>query len=520
MKSKDGSHLFELIKSMTKSEKRFFKLSAQKHEKEEESIYIKLFDAIEKQREYDENAIREAFKNESFVGRLPMEKYNLYKILLRVLNDYNHEETIDFKIYEALKSARILYSKMLFDQALKVLLAAKKIAFKYDKYILLAEILEVERHCVNSLADPEIIEKELPLIYEQSEYANKMAANLNSYVEIFKNYMFESKNYFSVRNNKDKIRLQEIFEKVVNSENDENCSLEEFIRKNNLLSYYYLKIGNVEEAYKANLSVVKKFEANPERLIENPERYALNIHNMINRCDLLKRKEESDYYYNKMHNIFEDYKIKPNITLSFMIFRMDMNRVNRSIRYVEIEEGLDLILRIEKQMKEVKLKMSWETETLFYYNAAYLCFIGKEYKKALKYLNKVLHNNRKNYRNDVLGFARIMNLILHYELNNFDLIPYAVRSTYRFLEKSDMLNKTEKAIYKFMNYKLPKFVNEREEEQLPAFVELRDELTEIMKDPYELKALEYFDILSWLESKLQKREFEEVMKEKAAVLLY
>ena len=46
--------LFQLVRSMTPPEKRYFRLFAQK----ESSVYLQLFRAIEKQKEYDEAALR------------------------------------------------------------------------------------------------------------------------------------------------------------------------------------------------------------------------------------------------------------------------------------------------------------------------------------------------------------------------------------------------------------------------------------------------------------------------------
>mgnify|MGYP000023314336 CR=1 FL=1 len=57
---KPSNELFQLIKSLTKSEKRYFKLSSSLQSGEKN--YMKLFDIIEIQDEYDEPAIKQKFK--------------------------------------------------------------------------------------------------------------------------------------------------------------------------------------------------------------------------------------------------------------------------------------------------------------------------------------------------------------------------------------------------------------------------------------------------------------------------
>ncbi|MBK6611564.1 MAG: hypothetical protein IPG29_11960 [Sphingobacteriales bacterium] len=55
--------LFDLIKSLTKSEKRFFKIYSSRHVIGNENNYVKLFDAINQQPIYNETALLQRFKN-------------------------------------------------------------------------------------------------------------------------------------------------------------------------------------------------------------------------------------------------------------------------------------------------------------------------------------------------------------------------------------------------------------------------------------------------------------------------
>ena len=65
-----SAHLHSLIKSLTKQEKRYFKLFAQRHTSGKENQYLKLFDAIDAQEVYKEDAIKKKFSKEKFVKQL------------------------------------------------------------------------------------------------------------------------------------------------------------------------------------------------------------------------------------------------------------------------------------------------------------------------------------------------------------------------------------------------------------------------------------------------------------------
>jgi len=107
------------------------------------------------------------------------------------------------------------------------------------------------------------------------------------------------------------------------------------------------------------------------------------------------------------------------------------------------------------------------------------------------------------------------NLILHYELDNTELIEYFVKSTYRLLYKRKRLYKIETHILKFIKNKLPNIFSQKD--LIKAFKKELPILRAFQKDPFEQKAFRYFDFVSWLESKIENRPFAEIVKEKALI---
>ena len=57
MSSKNSDQLFQLIQSLSKGEKRHFKLFATRHKGGENAKFLKLFDMINAQKEYSEDKI-------------------------------------------------------------------------------------------------------------------------------------------------------------------------------------------------------------------------------------------------------------------------------------------------------------------------------------------------------------------------------------------------------------------------------------------------------------------------------
>jgi hypothetical protein len=110
--------LARLIQSLSKSEKRYFKLftGLQTGEKG----YLRLFDAIDKLGDYDEKKIRKIFEGEDFLKRLPAVKNYLYGQILKSLRVINSGNTVDSQLREMMEDAAILYDKCLYKQCAKV----------------------------------------------------------------------------------------------------------------------------------------------------------------------------------------------------------------------------------------------------------------------------------------------------------------------------------------------------------------------------------------------------------------
>jgi hypothetical protein len=147
---------------------------------------------------------------------------------------------------------------------------------------------------------------------------------------------------------------------------------------------------------------------------------------------------------------------------------------------------------------------------VFYYRIACLYFGSGDNGKAIDFLNLIINQKDPDYREDIQSFARILNLIAHFELGNRQLVEYQVKSVYRFLAKLEDLHEVQKEIFYFLR-KTPRM---RTDEIKEEFISLKDKLTLLEEQPYTRRPFLYLDIISWLESKIENRTVQEVIQEK------
>jgi len=120
MPNRSADAVFQLVKSLEKSEKRNFKLFVRRNSASDELKIIQVFDALDKMTEYnDENLLK---KTRGITKQqLPNLKAHLYKQILASLRLISADGAIDIHLHEMMDHASILYNKGLYIQSLRAL---------------------------------------------------------------------------------------------------------------------------------------------------------------------------------------------------------------------------------------------------------------------------------------------------------------------------------------------------------------------------------------------------------------
>ncbi len=133
--------LYQLILSMTKTEKRFFKVQSQQFNRNEQLQYITLFDILD-QKVFDKEQLDKKIKN-----ALP--KKNISKLTKYLVDNictslllYHKKKIKSIDQYEQLSFVKVLIKKSQFDLARQKLLKLKKEATENEDLLLLLSINE------------------------------------------------------------------------------------------------------------------------------------------------------------------------------------------------------------------------------------------------------------------------------------------------------------------------------------------------------------------------------------------
>lgn len=499
---KPSVELFKLVKSLSKSEKRFFKLSSSLQSGEKN--YLKIFDFIEGQTDYDEEALKDAFKDEVFIKHLPSEKNHLYKLILKSLRSYYSEQSVSSILKQELKNIEILYSKALYKECEKFVSRAKKIAQENEKFYYWFELLAWEKRLMEEAYEEGVFTNDLDALMREEEEVIAKLRNLAEYHIIYSkiNYIFRSGGF--TRNEAEQRVVEEIADyHLIKGKNTALSTRASSI-------CYYIKglcaatNRNYEDSFQFFNRTREILDRNPLIKADLAQRYVLTLSYLL-RCYI------DDRDFEKARKLIDDMRalngkkgfnsIDIEVRIFTNSYNMELSMLQRQGKF---EESVKLIGEIEEKEREYEDKINKEQQVLFTYHKAISYFGIGDYKKALSFVNEVLNDNEQNLRQDIYSFARIFNLVLHYELENYDFLEYVVKSTNRYLSKQGRDFEAENRIIKYIR-KLAKVTSPSDKHEI--FAALKGELDEVLVDHHEKVLLEYFDLLAWINSKLNKTEF-------------
>ncbi len=509
---KPSTELFKLISSLSKSEKRFFKLSSALQSGDKN--YLKIFDYIEAQETYDEEALKETFKDETFIKHLPSEKNHLYKLILKSLRSYYSEQSVSSLLKQEIKNVEILYNKALYKECEKFVSRAKKLAKDHEKFYYWYELLSWEKKLLEEAYEAGEFDRNLDDLIEEEEMVIAKLRNLAEYQVIYSkiNLIFRSGGF--TRTDEER--------KVVEGIADYHL----IKGKNTAISTrassicYYIKglcaatNRNYQDSFQFFNKTREILDRNPEIKADSGQRYVMTMAHLL-RCyidsgDFVKAEELiADLRALEGKKGFDSMDIKVRIFTSTYNLELMLLHARG-----EFDKCMSIIPSIEQSENEYGEKISKEQEILLTYNKAYSYFGCGQYKKALSYINRVLNDNEQNLRQDIYSFSRLFNLVLHLELENYDFLEYSIKSTNRYLNKQDRNFEVENVCIKQIR-KLSRGVHSSE--RIMILENLKDELDELLKDANERVVLEYFNITAWVNSKIYRVSFSEAVKRSESV---
>jgi hypothetical protein len=503
---KTPSHkLFNLIKSLSGSEKRYFKLLVSGNKGEQTSKYIQLFDAIDQQEIFDDEALKtQIYEGEPILSRKYSElKAYLYDLILKSLQGYDEKSSIDFKLKGMLQSIRVLFKRAHYEDCLDLLPKIKKIAYRYESFSQVLEVIKWERQVAYALMDIKYLNDHLERFDQEENDCLAKLKNLSTYQHIFFRLLIHIRKNAVLRTDKQIDDLDSILQNDLLSDLSKATSHRASVTFLRIHALYFYSIHEYDQFHEKSKQCIELIESNKTLQREDISVYISAMSNYILSCGLLGKEKEIEYNLHKMS------RLKPiNLTDKLTIYKQVLGtKLRLFINRGDFDEGLKLLEQHFLERQEFK-RNAFERGA-FYFQYFYIYFGIGDYDKALEYLNEWLNLPRSIERQDLQSLARVLNLIIHYEMENSILLDNLLRSTYRFLKQRNRMYKLERSVLDFIR-DANKAMNAKE--KMATFIALKARFETLAKDPTENVLFQYFNFIAWTDSKIDKTSFAKAVK--------
>ncbi|MEO8664605.1 MAG: hypothetical protein ABI462_03835 [Ignavibacteria bacterium] len=515
---KYSDDIFKLVSSLTKQEKSYFKKFAGSFSDDEGSNYLKFFNEIVSQDlkgiEYDEDKIRKIDFTGKFVKNLSYHKNYLYNMILSSVVFYSRDKKHYIQLNDLISQVEYLNEKSLYEQSLKILIKSKKAAYDTDSYPELLKIINLEKKIFNNISDHEDYEDKNKLLNDEQE---KILDIIQSNLDIYKLYVRAGA--LSRQSGTGFLRKEEVsggYKDIINSDvmKDESHakSFQAKFMFKTIKLLYSLSVSDFETSNSCAEEIVTLIEDNFIGTADWLNKYIISLNNLISTQDRVMKFEESEITIRKMMEIENKY---PDLMTGqekvFVFYSKSVMLMTKYLQCGESDKLKVFLSEVIRGMDKYELKITMQLRIILYYFLGLSYFVISDFESCIKWMGKIINSERSIVSEDYQSHSRIVFLLSYYELKYFDSLEHVLKSTYHFLSKRKRVFKYENIILKYLRRS---FRVKTEKELYVMFDEMQDELKKISDDPFEKHAFDTFNILYWLESKLQKKPLTEFLRER------
>lgn len=508
---KTSEHLFYLIKSLSKSEKRSFKIFANQYSKKGENNYTLLFDAIDKMQVYDHQALIKAMSDRTNAKMISTLKVQLSDLILKSLRQNSASYNYSLKLRQDIDYIEILFQKGLYPQAKKLLEKTVDFARLKEDYLALDQLSILEYNIALKQSNKEDLDHYIDITYPEVRKARETNDTLAEFEFLSVKMRICLLEGATMGRTETLQKLQDIIEhplmNVDITKYPKRCQLD----FHSIWGHYHFVFDHPDEMYfhrKRILEIMKEVDFEKRKWLTHArfllvglstykmfdafDRELEDIHKTIQSIPAQSRTQSfSDELDNTLNNI----------------------KLNRDMDAGDYTVAQTYIPRLEERYGNPSLQIDDNLRMVFFFNFLYAHLASKNYKKALYWSNEILNSpNMRDIRADAHAYVRLQLICINYGLENYDMIRHLVKSAQRYVKKRNLENPLVITFFRFANNHLTEPYSERKEE---AFDQVIAEIEKLAEEESGKISLEYFNTLSWLRSVRNDSSME--IEEKAAL---
>ena len=491
---KSADKLFRLVQSLSKAEKRYFRLYATQQGSKDLN-YLHLFDALDKIDTYSDTKLLQQFGEEAFTNNLPQTKKYLYDAILRSLKLFFADVCISVKLPDSIKDMRVLLNKGMVKQALKQYQRIEQIYTVNEQYGGLFDVLSFgEQLYRTTLTNGEQLKK-VRSIFQQKQMCLQYLNNLNEYIYLRNEIEYTHWRVYPGRSAECVNDLRSYLDHPLLQRGNSTLSLSAEMAYYECLHLVYLGTSDYK-ALKASCLEALPIVANTEMNAYFTLKWTTTVY---------QRLLVSALYLND--GSFEEYQLAFDSYLTTFKNRVNLlDSINGQLRYHHVmllryfrKGQYQKIFHLEQAISEFLedywpiLEATTRGEVALLLAQAY-AYTGR-YASAQHWTERITEAEKEHSMLSQVAWARQLQLILHFHQRHYHLLESLNRSVHRYLKKTDQLHTTERSLLKFLN----RVARHQGFEVAEHERALRKELSVVLQDAFEKRYLLGLNLVRWIE---------------------
>lgn len=443
---------YQLIKGLSQGEKRFFTLYMSKYSKKKNNNITQLCDIYDSNTEWNEQNIKKSLKKEKLDGFTSVLNNRLLDKLITGLRIQSTDNIIDLSINRFVEEARILFQREIFELAIDKIRKAKNLAYSSEKYDKLLEICSVEKLILVRVVNNQQFREFCIKSSKEIDEIIKSIVNKNAYRELSDEMFYLYRKLGIPKNNEEKSQLKNLTNHPLLKNIKRAKSISAKSSFYFIYTIYYLSIQEKKKALNTIDNHLKIIEANNQYFRNNLDQClavlnnALFIHSENN--DKIALFETID----KIRKLQTVHKIE-NTYFNRLIFETTYSmELDYYIKNDELKAAKNLVPEIIRELKKYR-KYGWSLDRFLTmaFGISLVYFYDNNIEESHIWIDKILEYENKNSNLQILSFAKILDLILHYQRHNKSLLLYRSKSVTRYLKKNNTLHEIDKGLIKMLH---------------------------------------------------------------------
>lgn len=490
--------LIMLVQSLSKSERRYIALFGSPTGGDK--AYWQLYELIYKHTE--PKALQRAFLEQHAPLTLEPACRHLYRTLMKCLRGYHANQSVQQRLLGQMQDIEILFNRGFVAASLTELNRAKQLALKHEKFAHFLWLAHRERQFLTEAGFGDLTEADLVARQETTHDVLYHQLFISKHAALLENLLHRYQHSGHTRSPQDDRKLNDLLleEHQVNR-SKRRQSFESDKLHLHFQAAYFLMTGQFNESLKLYTDLERLFDAHRTLWTDEP----LYVTNLLNgiltglrstrnypamRVAIERLRELAAQYPNRRKYLVE-------LALS--------HELSLFIDQGAFAEGL---VELHTYRTTEQSVASRHPATLLLFQSALLYFGAGQFTRALAYVNQALNTSAASLSGELYTLFRLLNLLIHIELENHDLLHYEIKSVERTLKKQQKLFQVERVLLNF----LKKYIETTYHTDL--LTKLSQQLTALANQPHEGQLLRYLDLISWANAKLHRLSLQQVIHTK------